>query len=155
MSPLVLASKAAKRLHPSHGLVRRPLRLMCGLLAAVTLSGCVFFPRSTPSYTGDCEIVEQRLTLDSVPVRLGSAGCSGEACMLVLALYGGVTAGTAVVSGSVVLIGNTLYWLEKKGRCSMPVVARATSEFLRDPSLWRVSPEAASSAPDQLPVAGE
>lgn len=155
MAPLVLAPKTAWRRHRAHIFARRSLRSACGLLATVMLSGCVFFPRTTPSYTGDCQIVEQRLTLDSVPVRLGSGGCTGEACLLILAVYGGVTAGTAVVSGSVVLIGNTLYWLEKKGRCSMPVVARATSEFLRDPSSWRVWPETASSAAEQLPVAGE
>jgi hypothetical protein len=123
------------------------------LLAAIALSGCVFFPRTTPSYTGACQVVENRLKLDYVPLELNASGCSGDDCLLVLlAVYGGVTAGSAVVSGSVVLAGNTLYWLEKKGRCHVPAVARATSEFLRDPLSWRGWPQAASSVPEVIPA---
>lgn len=119
------------------------------------MSGCVFFPRTTPAYTGDCLVVENRLTLDHVPLQLGGGGCNGEGCLVILALYGGVTAGSAVVSGSVVLVGNTLYWLEKKGRCNMPAVARATSEFLRDPVSWRGGSQGASAVPEAVSPAGK
>jgi hypothetical protein len=142
--------------HSHRGAARSSLRAPIFLLAAIALSGCVFFPRTTPSYTGECLVVENRLTLDSVPLELNASGCSGDDCLLVLlAVYGGVTAGSAVVSGSVVLIGNTMYWLEKKGRCNMPAVARAVSEFLRDPLSWRGWSQAASSAPEVVPTAGE
>jgi len=37
-----------------------------------------------------------------------------EACF---ALVVAMSAGSAIVSGSIVVVGNALYWLEKQGKC--------------------------------------
>ena len=45
------------------------------------------------------------------------ANCSNDACALLLASYGLVTAASFVVSGSIVVVSNTVYWLEKQSDC--------------------------------------
>ena len=47
----------------------------------------------------------------------GVGGCSGQGCLALLAGVGAIVATTVVVAGSVVVVGNTVYWLEKRGRC--------------------------------------
>ena len=44
-------------------------------------------------------------------------GCKNEECVALLVAAGVVSAATAVVSGSVVVTGNVVYWLEEKGSC--------------------------------------
>ena len=34
-----------------------------------------------------------------------------------LVVIGAVTAGRAVVSGSIVVVGNVVYWMERRGKC--------------------------------------
>ena len=56
--------------------------------------------------------------LDHKKVDLSWVGsCTGDACAYFLVGIGAVVATTAVVSGSVVVVGNTVYWLEKRGKC--------------------------------------
>ena len=80
------------------------------------LAGCVFLPRSSSIYNSDCDIYERKMTLESYQVA-SIAGCSNEGCVALLAAAGVVSATTAVVSGSVVVVGNVVYWLEEKGQC--------------------------------------
>jgi hypothetical protein len=37
-----------------------------------------------------------------------------------LVAMGAVTAASAVVSGSIALVGNVVYWFERQGRCNPP-----------------------------------
>jgi len=83
---------------------------------ASLISGCVYYPKRVEVYNSDCNIKTRKLTLgviasNSVP------NCSGGntgACLAAIAAVGPVT---AVVSGSIVVIGNTLYYMEKVGPC--------------------------------------
>jgi hypothetical protein len=58
-------------------------------------------------------LLESDVIIDGVCA--GSNHQQAAAGCLVVAL--GVTAGSAVVSGSIVVAGNTVYWLEKRGKC--------------------------------------
>lgn len=44
-------------------------------------------------------------------------GCQNEACGALLVLAGAVTAASVVVSGSVAVVGDTVYWLQSEGQC--------------------------------------
>jgi hypothetical protein len=73
-------------------------------------------PQSKDLGDADCRIQSRYWTLEAVQVgQLGS--CSGKDCGYLLAGLGIVAAASAVISGSVVVVGNTVYWLEKQGRC--------------------------------------
>ncbi|CAG4884652.1 protein of unknown function [Georgfuchsia toluolica] len=85
-------------------------------MAPVLLAGCVFLPRTISVYDSDCEIYERKMTLESYQVA-SISGCSNEGCVALLTAVGAISAATAVVSGSVVVVGNVVYWLEEKGQC--------------------------------------
>lgn len=87
------------------------LYLVLGLLG-----GCVYVPRTTAVYDEKCQSYQRQMTLEAQQV--GSImGCGGDACIHALVVMGAVSAATAVVSGSVVVIGNVVYWVEHRGRC--------------------------------------
>lgn len=104
----------------------RASRPALGFLTAITLSGCVFVPRVSTSYNEDCRIVEKQLDLHMKELELPRLDCSGSGngCGYVGIVYAGVAVGSAVVSGSIVLVGNTVYWLEEQGKCDWPVVEK-------------------------------
>jgi len=90
------------------------------LLAGVALlaSGCVFYPKTVESYDPVCEIRTRQMVLKSEVVDgLCSASSHQDAAAACLVAVVGVTAGSAVISGSIVAVGNTVYWLEKRGKC--------------------------------------
>jgi hypothetical protein len=80
------------------------------------LGGCVYLPGTTSIYDAQCQTYRRHLRLELHQVGV-LAGCGDEACVAGLVLLGAVTATTAVVSGSVVLVGNVVYWLERQGHC--------------------------------------
>lgn len=94
--------------------------LVCVLLAGsmFALAGCVFVPQTVTEYDTACQLRVKRMELKAMPrgfMRAG--GCQGEACAAVLVTAGLVTVGSMVISGSIVVVGNAAYWIEKQGRC--------------------------------------
>lgn len=90
--------------------------LACGAL----LAGCMVVPRTTSTYDPECQVVERRVTLQAQQVAV-IGGCRHNAeCGGLLAFYGLVAVGSAVVSGSVAVVGNVVYWLEEQAQCLRP-----------------------------------
>jgi hypothetical protein len=82
----------------------------------ILLTGCVYVPENAHQYDTKCNVMRKKKVLareEAVPM----ANCSNEACALLMASYGLVTAASFVVSGSIVVISNTVYWLEKPSDC--------------------------------------
>jgi len=96
----------------------RALRKFATIIGtALPISGCIYYPKRVEVYDSDCNIKTRKLALgviasNSVP---NCSGGNAGACLAAIAAVGPVT---AVVSGSIVVIGNTLYWMEKEGRCA-------------------------------------
>jgi hypothetical protein len=91
------------------------MRLLLVFLFSL-LQGCIVLPRTVETYDPDCRIVGREMMLDVVQVG-GFAHCHGEGCATLLVAMGVVTATSAVVSGSIALVGNIVYWLERRGQC--------------------------------------
>jgi hypothetical protein len=87
------------------------------LLSAVLLliQGCVV-PRTISVYDEECKVVAKQMVLD-VQSANAVAHCSNRECVGQAIGVGVVLATTAVVSGSIVVAGNVVYWLEKKRNC--------------------------------------
>lgn len=96
----------------------RPLHLCAGALAAA-LSACVVVPRTVVHYDTECHIVARQMTLQAVQVA-SIAGCSNSGCAALLAAAGATAAASLVVSGTIAVVGNVVYWLEKQGDCVRP-----------------------------------
>src|SRR6266850_5102838 len=83
---------------------------------ALLISGCIYYPKRVEVYDSDCNIKTRKLALgviasNSIP---NCSGGNAGACLAAIAAVGPVT---AVVSGSIVVVGNTLYYMEKVGPC--------------------------------------
>ena len=88
-----------------------------GVALSLLLAGCVVVPHTVASYDPHCRTVARRMTLDTWQVA-SLGGCSNEGCVVLLAAAGVTAAASAVVSGSIAVIGNAVYWLERQGRCA-------------------------------------
>jgi hypothetical protein len=99
-----------------HLLCNKLARPMPWLLALMT-TGCVFVPVTTEVYDAGCHIQAKKMTLQPVQVG-GFANCQGNDCATLLVFVGATAAASAVVSGSIVVVGNVAYWFEKQGRCN-------------------------------------
>jgi len=82
----------------------------------MALGACVYVPRTTEVYDAQCQIQARYMTLDLRQVG-GFVGCSNQGCAALLVTLGAVTVASAVVSGSIVVAGNVVYWFERQGRC--------------------------------------
>ncbi len=98
---------------------RRALRHAWPALAlfTLTLQACVVVPQTREVYDPECRMMKKEVTLETAVVGRMQA-CRGDGCVAILVATGAITAATAVVSGSMALIGNVAYWFERQGRCS-------------------------------------
>lgn len=80
------------------------------------LTGCVFYPHTTMEYNPACDTIQRHMKLNSTQVE-AFIGCNDRACAELLVLAGVVSAASFVVSGSIAVIGDIVYWLEAKAQC--------------------------------------
>ncbi|MBL8330609.1 MAG: hypothetical protein JNJ71_17360 [Rubrivivax sp.] len=85
-------------------------------VAAWALAGCVVVPVTRDVYDPDCRLMRREVMLEAA--MLGQFhSCSGQECSALLATLGVVSAATLVVSGSLAVVGNVVYWLEHEANC--------------------------------------
>ena len=90
------------------------------LFLSFLISACTFLPAisDTQEYSADCEMLTRELTLSKEFIDFHrGCGTNAEAAACFLAVAIGVPAASFIVSGSVVLAGNTIHWLEYQGTC--------------------------------------
>ena len=90
------------------------------VLAALAISGCVMVPVTVDGYDPDCRVVTHHMALQ--PVQLNAIGhCNDGACAAIVL---GVSAASAIVSGSIVVVGNIAWWADHRASCMVaPPVA--------------------------------
>jgi hypothetical protein len=80
------------------------------------LSSCVIVPRTTEIYNTDCKYIAKQSELK--PVYVAAFGsCKDKQCAWVLVFAGAATAISAFISGSIMMVENIVYWLEKPEDC--------------------------------------
>ena len=92
------------------------LRLTAAIGWAGLLAACVVVPQTREVYDHDCRMLTRHMTLETAVIG-GFHSCGGDGCAALLVAAGAVTAASAVVSGSIALVGNIVYWFERQGRC--------------------------------------
>jgi broad specificity polyphosphatase/5'/3'-nucleotidase SurE len=111
-------------------------RIHWGLLAmTLALSACIYVPVVDESNadSSSCKTFTKSMSMQTVELQgnLAISGCQNRDCVATaLASVVVVTAGSAVISGSIVLTGNTIHWLEYQGTCSEGYLSRAKKLFL-------------------------
>jgi len=84
--------------------------------SALVLAACVVVPRTESVFDEQCQVMRKQMVLDVQQVA-GLGHCSNDGCLTLLVAAGVITAGSAVVSGSIAVVGNVAYWLERQGQC--------------------------------------
>ena len=87
-----------------------------------SLSACLVKPKTVASYNDKCMVSTQKVVLTAEQIQAFNAeNCITSSCKaeLVGAVATSVitTTTSAIVSGSIALVGNTLYWMESQGKC--------------------------------------
>ena len=121
------------------GSVRIMTRAMLAPMLAL-LSGCAFVPatKSPDSTLSGCRFYtpEWRLSFEKMKFEGDFCNATHEdavlACLLVYGIV--IPAGTFVVSGSVVLLGNTVHWLEYQGTCEDSLIQKKLGSFTKKTS---------------------
>ena len=101
---------------------------------ALSLSACIYVPvvDENKESAATCETITKHMLMQNlfereardtqgrsndIPINIGG-GCNSECAAAILAAVVVVSAGSAIISGSIVLTGNTVHWLEYQGTCS-------------------------------------
>jgi len=58
------------------------------------------------------------------------SGCNEPECLIILAPTVTLSVGSFIVSGSIVVVGNTIHWIEKQGACDDSVTQQAVSKLI-------------------------
>ncbi|MDO9072240.1 MAG: hypothetical protein Q8R98_16630 [Rubrivivax sp.] len=92
---------------------------LAAALMVWTLAGCIVVPQTHTVYDPGCQTHTRQVTLEAAYIG-GFHSCAGDGCLALLATAGVVSAASVVVSGSLAVVGNVVYWLELQGRCNKP-----------------------------------
>jgi hypothetical protein len=84
-------------------------------VTAAATFGCAY-PRTVHVYDEACQITARQMVLDVTDLQTIQS-CSGNHCVFQLVGQAAVLAASTVISGSIVVTGNVVYWLEKKRDC--------------------------------------
>lgn len=93
------------------------LRMLRTTTLAATVVAALFgcaYPRTIHVYDEECQIMSRKMVLDLADV--GPHRCASD-CIAELVGQTAILAASTVISGSIVVTGNVVYWLEKKRDC--------------------------------------
>ncbi|MDP2561083.1 hypothetical protein [Psychrobium sp. 1_MG-2023] len=99
------------------------LKKAIGLSSALLLSACVVQPNVVNNYDERCHVVKKKVELSVEQLEFfGALDCSdGRDCkdVFISEILGSavVFPVSAIVSGSIALVGNTVFWLQEQGQC--------------------------------------
>ncbi|MDM8564833.1 hypothetical protein QUF74_04190 [Candidatus Halobeggiatoa sp. HSG11] len=102
------------------------------------LSSCAFYPKVADRQNTQCHLVTKKLTLEVFPpipessLDLTGFDISDDSGIIFYILAGVVVIATvsAIVSGSIVLTGNTIHWIEQEGKCDDGAIKKAIENLL-------------------------
>jgi hypothetical protein len=92
------------------------VKALGSLFVVLLLSACIVLPRTELVYDDDCKIQKRQMVLDVHQVGY-FGGCANQGCVALLVGAGAVATASAVISGSIAVVGNVVYWLERRGQC--------------------------------------
>ena len=85
-------------------------------MICAALQACVYLPSTIETYDPECQVVAKQMTLQEVQVT-AIVGCQNQSCVALIIAVGATAAASAIVSGSIVIVGNIAYWLERQSTC--------------------------------------
>ncbi len=114
------------------------------LFIVFLIYSCIALPKTVSKEEQDCFLVTKSMTIDFYTspelmdeavdemINAISSDCHKPECLLLFAPLIAISAGSLVVSGSIVIVGNTIHWMEEQGRCD-DSVTQQTLASLKNP----------------------
>ncbi len=94
------------------------------VFSLILLTGCTYKPKMIRYYDQDCGVMSKHLVLEKGQLQVLARGeqCEDEDCarMALAHALGSAFSGpiTAIIAGSIVVAGNTVYWLQRQMTCN-------------------------------------
>lgn len=106
----------------------KALKVFPAFILATTLSGCVVpIVDKDAVASPSCKTTSKSMSLQMADGNAFIRECHDQVCLTAaLAVF----AGSAIISGSIVLTANTIHWLEYQGSCSDGYLNIAKQRFL-------------------------
>ena len=106
------------------------LRFLVILVIISQIGACAVYPSLDTEAETTCDVFTRQLTLDMTDVDISVCGNvnNGSGILICLGVSGAFFVTSAVVSGSVVVVGNTVNFLEQQGRCEDSYLRRKLDE---------------------------
>ena len=101
------------------------------IVLSFLLTACAFYPKVAISQHTSCELVTKRLIIDGFIGGIPDVSdCNDLDCILVI-LGGAAVIGIVsfVVTGSIVITGNTVHWIEQQGKCDNGIIIKAVNDL--------------------------
>jgi hypothetical protein len=92
------------------------------MLAGVSLQGCVVLPATLDTFDNECQVVSHHIVLQAVQIAEINR-CANQGCAALVIGAAATAAATAIVSGSIMVVGNVGYWIERQANCRSPANA--------------------------------
>jgi len=89
------------------------MKMIFYVLLVPLLSSCVAYPKKIVYFDEECGIESKKLVLETNP----NARCQGDECRKKIPQILSREAIERMVAGTIIIAGNTIYWLEKKSEC--------------------------------------
>ncbi len=92
-------------------------------LSILLLTACAYTPKQITYYDKECGVVSKKFIIHEEKIGLIPTGlqCTNDKCreVFLATILGSAFVGTisAIISGTIVITGNTIYWLEKQTNC--------------------------------------
>ena len=105
-------------------------RYMPLLLIMFLIQSCIVIPKTVPEEEQKCLLVTKSMTIDYYTspelideavdemIHAISSDCHEPECLLLFAPLIAISVGSFIVSGSIVVAGNTIHWIEEQGSYS-------------------------------------
>ncbi len=92
------------------------MKLIATFILTLILAGCVYTPKKVSIYDEKCEIVVNHMELEKKQI-LSLSKCEDESCYSSILGAGLTSAGSVIISGTIVVSANVAYWFEKQAQC--------------------------------------
>lgn len=86
------------------------------LAAVALLQACVYVPRTAQVFDPECRGVANHMVLQEVQLA-SIQRCANEGCIALIVSAGVATVASVIISGTIVVVGNIAYWLERRAGC--------------------------------------